>query len=121
VVDVLYDALKTTHRQPLTSSSIDYVYQHFSETSPFRTLLVAWYAWRASPDWYMKADTRQTLLENPEFSIDIVIAFAGRLTRNGLNPLDLPKSEFHEEMPKAVASVTAPTDDTDEFEVEGSG
>lgn len=57
-----------------------YVYENTSVESGFRKMMVDWYTWSLTFEWFELPETRSQLVQTPEFAADMTIALSRRLT-----------------------------------------
>lgn len=74
---------------------IAYIYENSVQNSPFRRLLVQWYAWSIRLDWYSLPTMSQWLSRRPEFAADLAIEMARRAS-GGNDPWKTDSKRFHE-------------------------
>ena len=81
---------------------VKHVYNNTMARSSFRTLLVAWYAYRIDFNWYELDATREHLAEIPhDFAIDLALELGARQKNpNRQCPFTRPNLDLHEKGPK---------------------
>ncbi len=93
IIDKLFE-MKAKAMSPPGHLLVKFVYQNTSERSSFRKLLVAYYAFHIKLDWYFEDQTK-TLTAMPEFSADLVQAFARRASGSYTSPFLESSSKLH--------------------------
>lgn len=80
---------------------VTYVYENTTKNSAFRKLLIAWYSWEIDMNWYQDANARESLLEVPEFAVDLAIAFGTKAELPAQkNPFLCDKSMYYQQPEK---------------------
>jgi len=93
IIDKLFE-MKAKAISPPGHLLVMFVYQNTSERSSFRKLLVAHYALHIELDWYFEDQTKK-LTAMPEFSADLVQAFARRASGSYTSPFHESSSKLH--------------------------
>lgn len=82
IIDRIWDAnpeirSRRSHTFAPRVSLVAYVYDNTNQTSSFRKLMVAWYAWEVPLRWYEADETKEELADiSHDFALDLVVAFA---------------------------------------------
>lgn len=105
IIDQLY-VLHSKHVPPQLPVAI-YVYENTTENSSFRKLLTAWFVWDIDMNWYHDPNIQESLLDIPEFAVDLGVAFGRKACFPApQNPFQCDKSTHYcrpEEAPTSHA------------------
>jgi hypothetical protein len=86
---------------------IAFAFDHMPEHSPFRKLLVDWYAWHADLAWYGTSLGKRALEMVPIFTVELTSRLAERIRTNQISPFKGKEELYFESTERKLGTETA--------------
>ncbi len=78
IIKTLFAQIRLCRYGP-PNPSIAYAYDFTTQGSGLRQMLVDWHVWELRPSWFKKRRTQAFLRQQPDFALDVCLAFANRI------------------------------------------